>query len=157
MGRGFNALAAVVLAGGLAACGDDDDLADVGPPPPEAVAEAEFFTDPAEFVGERVQVAGEVHTILHDDAFTLIPEGDAIDEGVESKLLVVHSGDLNVSAGRALVVTGTPHLDFDPEIEPYRDIFAEQQVFQPFVDQPYLVADALDEVAGRGGLYPDSR
>lgn len=141
-----NAAAALVLVSGLMACADDaDDVGSVGPPSPEAVAEADYFLDPASYAGQRVRVVGEVDTILHNDAFTLIPQVDAVAEKAPDKLLVLHTGDLNVAAGSPIAVTGTTHPDFGPaQARPFAEQFAEDPAFDPFLGRPYLEADGLD-------------
>lgn len=141
--RRRNAAAALVLVTALAACSDDDEQAgSIGPPPAEAVAEA-FFADPASYAGERVTFVGEVDTILNNDAFTVIAQ--AAEDSTED-LLVVHPGDLDVAAGSPIELTGTLQPEFDPpSVQPFRDVFAEDPAFEPFVGQPYLAADAVDK------------
>lgn len=152
---GLGSTAALVLLSGLAACADDDGVDAVGPPSPEPVAEAQFFTDPGSYVDERVTVVGEVDTILHNDAFTMVPRIDAIAANAKTKVLVVHPGDLDVAVGSPVEVTGTPQSTFDPpQVEPFREVFAEDPAFRPFIGDPYLEADAVDRVPGEEGLDP---
>lgn len=147
--------AVVLLLGGLTACGDDADVGSVGPSSPEPVAEAEFFAHPSSYVGQRVTVLGEVDTIMHNDAFSMAPEIEAIAENDFGKLLVVHPEDLDVAVGSPIKVTGTVQRNFDPsQIRPFREVFAEDPAFAPFVGEPYLQADALDRYPGEEGLDP---
>lgn len=141
------AAAALALVCGLTSCGDDgQDAASIGPAPPAEVTQADYFADPTSYAGERVRVIGEVDTIVHNDAFTFIPQLDAIAENTGGQLLVLHPGDLNVAAGSPITVTGTTHPDFDPaQARPFADQFAEDPAFEPFVGQPYLEADGLDK------------
>lgn len=59
-------------------------------------------------------------------------------------LLVVHPGDLDVAAGSPIQVAGTPRAGFDPQPQPFRDRFADDPTFEPYLDERYLEADGID-------------
>lgn len=153
MRKGLHAFTALVLVSTSAACASDDDVDTVGPEAPEVVAEAKFFADPAAYVDERVTVLGEMDTILHNDAFTMVPQIDATGQETGGKLLVVHPGDLDVAVGSPIEVTGTTRRAFD-RVPPFGERFVGDPAFDPLVGEPYLEADELDQAPEVEGTDP---
>lgn len=121
---------ALALAG---ACADDD--ADSATTPIEAINSDDLFTVD-EHVGARVSVNAPVKRLLGERAFVL--------SGHEREtLLVLAAEPLPRLAERQVVQAEGTVREFD--LEEYREDFAltEPAEFDPFEDEPVLVADEV--------------
>lgn len=116
-----------------------DDVIDDAPAADEA-----FFDDVQSYVGQQVTVSAEVESIIDTHAFTL--------DGPREPLLVVSatgSGDSElVEDGSVVKVTGTVQESFNvADVEEEFGIDLDDELFEDFGDEHYIVADQVSEPA----------
>lgn len=114
--------------------------------PDVGVTLGDITANPAEFVGSRVTVSGEVNDVVADSAFTI--GGDDFADGEELLVVAVdvpieREGDEELSEEDVVQVTGTVRMFSLAATDDDLGVRLDPETFAEFEGEPVIVADTV--------------